>query len=354
MTLSCKRFLFRMFPYFLLDTFSRAVENPTHQVKGILGGSVLFPANISQGITVEKMEWDFYPQSGGLGFWLGEFSHGKLEHPSPTDRFGQRLDMVNETTLKVKDLELDDSGIYNARIWFMKSRFQEQSFSLTVYEPVPTPQMLHQEVSNTLEGCNVTLQCQTPGREEHKVSWERGNPSRALESSLDEFQLSDSGRQLHVFWNTIPFDSTLTCLVSNPVSEKRASFDLSHICSSIGGEHTGTQKILYLISGLSAAFLLGIVIVVAKCQWRKRHQGGRTISINLLPISPGIGAPYQYASTFTVFIMRSRIRSVSWNKYCFSCYIPQKLSVGFQRRGKILLHTRTQKRGSHNFSCSCQ
>ncbi|CAI5798620.1 SLAM family member 8-like isoform X2 [Podarcis lilfordi] len=236
MTLSCKRFLFRMFPYFLLDTFSRAVENPTHQVKGILGGSVLFPANISQGITVEKMEWDFYPQSGGLGFWLGEFSHGKLEHPSPTDRFGQRLDMVNETTLKVKDLELDDSGIYNARIWFMKSRFQEQSFSLTVYEPVPTPQMLHQEVSNTLEGCNVTLQCQTPGREEHKVSWERGNPSRALESSLDEFQLSDSGRQLHVFWNTIPFDSTLTCLVSNPVSEKRASFDLSHICSSIGGK----------------------------------------------------------------------------------------------------------------------
>uniref|UniRef100_A0A670K2P8 Immunoglobulin V-set domain-containing protein n=1 Tax=Podarcis muralis TaxID=64176 RepID=A0A670K2P8_PODMU len=162
MTFACSRFLF-MFLYFL-DTFSRAVENPAYQVKGILGGSVLFPANISQGITVEKMEWDFYPQRGGLGFWLGEFSHGKLEHPSPTDRFGQRLDMVNETTLKVKDLELDDSGIYNARIWFMKSQFQEQSFSLTVYEPVPTPQMLHQEISSNLEGCNVTLQCQTPGR----------------------------------------------------------------------------------------------------------------------------------------------------------------------------------------------
>ncbi|XP_033030189.1 SLAM family member 7-like [Lacerta agilis] len=189
------------------------------------------------------MEWDFYPESGGLGYWLGEFSHGKLEHSSPSDRFGQRLDMVDETTLRIKGLELDDSGIYNARIWFMKSRFQEQSFSLTVYEHVPTPQMLHLAVSSTPEGCNVTLQCQTPGREELKVSWERGDPPRALESSLDEFQLSDSGRQLHVSWQTMPSDSTFTCLVSNPVSEKRASFDLFHICSSTEGEHTGTWKI---------------------------------------------------------------------------------------------------------------
>ncbi|XP_060125673.1 SLAM family member 5 isoform X3 [Zootoca vivipara] len=333
------------------DTFSHAVENPTHQVKGIMGASVLFPANISQGITVEKMEWDFYPKSGGLGFWLGEFSHGKLEHPSPTDRFGQRLDMVNETTLRIKDLELDDGGIYNARIWFMKSRFQEQSFNLTVYEPVPTPQVLHQEVSSTPEECNVTLQCQTPGREELKVFWETGNPPRALESSLDEFQLSDNGRQLHVSWETIPFDSTFTCLVSNPVSEKRASFDLFHICSSIEGERNGTWENLRLILGLSAGFLLGLLaIVVIICQWRKMRQRGRTICINFLPVSPGIEAPYQYASTFVVFIMRSRIRSVPLNKYSFSCYTPQKLSVCFRRGEFFLLHTRTQKRGTHNFS----
>ncbi|XP_053225728.1 CD276 antigen homolog [Podarcis raffonei] len=269
---------FRLLLYASLETSSHAEGNPTHQLKGILGGSVLFPANVSLGITVEKMEWDFLPQRGGLGFWLGEFSHGKLEHPSPTDRFGQRLDMVDETTLRIKDLELDDSGIYNARIWFTKSQFQEQSFSLTVYEL--EPQLLHQVVSSTPEGCYVTLQCQTPGGEELKVSWERGNPPRALESSLDEFQLSDGGRQLHIFWKTNPFDSTFTCLVSNPVIEKRASFDLFHVCPSIEGEHIGTQKILSLISGLSAVFLLGIVILLAVCQWRKMHQGE---SVSRLP-----------------------------------------------------------------------
>ncbi|XP_034958506.2 SLAM family member 8 [Zootoca vivipara] len=170
------------------------------QVKGIQGGSVLFPTNVSQGITVEKMGWDFCPESGALGFWLGEFSHGKLEHPSPTDRFGQRLDMVDETTLRIKDLKLNDSGIYNARIWFTKSQFQEQSFSLMVYEPVPTPQILFQEVSQTLEGCSVTLQCQAPRSEEFSISWKRGNSPRAVGNSLYEYQLSDNGRNLHVFW----------------------------------------------------------------------------------------------------------------------------------------------------------
>ncbi|XP_033030193.1 V-set and immunoglobulin domain-containing protein 10-like [Lacerta agilis] len=203
---------------------------------GILGGSVLFPANVSQGITVEKMEWDFYPQRGGLGLWLGEFSHGKLEHPSPTDRFGQRLDMVDKTTLRIKGLELDDGGIYNTRIWFNKAQFQEQSFSLTVYEPVPTPQIHHQVESKTPGGCNVTLRCHTPGREELSISWETGDPHRALGKSVNQYQVSDNGRELRVFYWSSSFYSKFTCLVSNPVDQKRASFDLLSICQSDEGE----------------------------------------------------------------------------------------------------------------------
>ncbi|XP_033030188.1 SLAM family member 8-like [Lacerta agilis] len=183
------------------------------------------------------MEWDFYPQRGGLGLWLGEFRHGNLEHPSPTDRFGQRLDMVDETTLRIRDLELDDGGTYNARIWFTKAQFQEQSFSLTVYEPVPTPSILFQEVFQTSEGCSVTLQCQAPGREEFSISWKRGNPPRALGNSLyGDFQLSDNGRKLRVFWRKGSSDSAFTCLLSNSVGQKNASFELLKICPSDEGE----------------------------------------------------------------------------------------------------------------------
>uniref|UniRef100_A0A670K829 SLAM family member 8-like n=1 Tax=Podarcis muralis TaxID=64176 RepID=A0A670K829_PODMU len=242
-----------------LETVSHAVGNPTHQVKGILGGSVLFPPNISQGITVQKMEWDFYPQRGGLGFWLGEFSHGKLEHPSPTDRFGQRLDMVDETTLRIKDLELDDSGIYNARIWITKAQFQEQSFSLTVYEPVPTPHIDHQVESKTPGGCNVTLRCHTPGREDLSISWEAGNPHRALGKSVTQYQVSHNGRELRVsFWNS-SFDSNFTCLVSNPIDQNRASFDLHNICQSDEGGQFGPSSWIPL---LITALIVPLVIMV--------------------------------------------------------------------------------------------
>ncbi|XP_033030191.1 SLAM family member 8-like [Lacerta agilis] len=199
---------------------------------GILGGSVLFPANVSQGITVEKIEWDFRPQRRGMGYCLGEFRHGKLQHSGPTDWFEQRLDVVKGTTLRLKDLELDDGGIYNTRIWFTKTQFQEQCFILTVYEPVPTPQIHHQVESKTPGGCNVTLRCHTPGREEISISWETGDPHRALGKSVNHYQVSDNGRELRVFsWNS-SFDSKFTCLVSNPVDQKRASFDLLSICQS--------------------------------------------------------------------------------------------------------------------------
>ncbi|CAI5798622.1 SLAM family member 8-like isoform X1 [Podarcis lilfordi] len=223
---------FRLLLYSSLETLRHVVGNPTHQLKGILGGSVLFPASVSQGITVEKMEWDFYPQSGSLGFWLGEFSHGKLEQQSPSDRFGQRLDMVDETTLRIKDLELDDSGIYNVRIWLTKSQFQEQSFSLTVYEPVPAPQIHFQEVSQTSEGCNVTLQCQAPGKEEFNSS-----------------------------------DSAFTCLLTNSVDQKNASFDLLKICP---GAQVGRQR--HHIIFTAVVMLLIIMVVPVKWMWMRRKR----------------------------------------------------------------------------------
>ncbi|XP_060125665.1 SLAM family member 8-like isoform X2 [Zootoca vivipara] len=267
---------FRLLLCSSLETLSHAVGNPTHQVKGILGGSVLFPANVSLGITVEKTEWDFRPQRHGIDYWLGEFSHGKLEHPSPTDRFGQRLDMVDETTLRIKDLELDDGGIYNTRIWFTKSQYQEQRFSLTVYELVPTPQIHHQVKCKTPRGCNVTLRCHTPGREDLKVSWKTGVPHRALGKSVNHYQVFDNGRELRVFYWNRSFDSKFTCLVSNPVDQKRASFDLLNICQSEeGGQFGALSWGPWLIPALIA--LLAIMVMVMWMCWKirlERHRRG--------------------------------------------------------------------------------
>nr|XP_034958509.1 V-set and immunoglobulin domain-containing protein 10-like isoform X2 [Zootoca vivipara]XP_034958510.1 V-set and immunoglobulin domain-containing protein 10-like isoform X2 [Zootoca vivipara] len=251
-------------------SLSPGMENPIHQVKGILGGSVLFPAKISQGIAVEKMGWDFCPESGALGFWLGEFSHGKLEHPSPTDRFGQRLDMVDETTLRIKDLELDDGGIYNARIWITKSQFQEQSFSLTVYEPVPELQILPRDVSNSSGICNVTLQCQVCGKGEFDISWKRGEPLRDIGDGLDWYQISDNGTNLHLLWWSNAGDSNFTCLVRNPIGQKDVSFSLLSICQTDDeGTLTGSQQRLRWMICLPIGFIATLTCSVMI--WKRKY-----------------------------------------------------------------------------------
>nr|XP_028566338.1 SLAM family member 7-like [Podarcis muralis] len=247
-------------------SLSHGMENPIYQVKGILGESVLFAVNVSSSVTVEKMEWDFYPQSGGLGFWLGEFSHGKLEHPSPTDRFRQRLDMVDEMTLRIKDLELDDGGIYNARIWFTKAQFQEQSFSLMVYEPVPELQILLRDVSNSSGICDVTLQCQVSGKGEFDISWKRGEPLRDLGDGLVGYQISDNGTSLHLLWWPNASDSTFTCLVRNPIGEKDVSFNLLSICQT---DDEGSQQRLWWMICLPISFILTLACSVII--WKRKY-----------------------------------------------------------------------------------
>uniref|UniRef100_A0A670K6A8 T-lymphocyte surface antigen Ly-9-like n=1 Tax=Podarcis muralis TaxID=64176 RepID=A0A670K6A8_PODMU len=258
---------FGLLLYSSLEALRHPVGNPTHQVNGILGGSVSFPANVSQGIIVKKIEWDFRPKTGGLGLWLSEDRHGKLDHPNPTERFGERLDMANQKMLRIKDLELNDSGIYTARVWFTKVQFQVQSFSLTVYEPVPTPQIHFQEVSQTSEGCSVTLQCQAPRKEEFSISWKRGNPPRALGNSLYEYQLSDSGRNLHVFWRKDSSDSAFTCLLTNSVDQKNASFDLLKICPGDDGVQVRRQR--HIIS-TAVVMLLIMMVVAVMWMWMRR------------------------------------------------------------------------------------
>ncbi|XP_033030190.1 V-set and immunoglobulin domain-containing protein 10-like [Lacerta agilis] len=218
--------------------------------------------------------------------------------------------MVNETTIKLRDLELDDGGIYNTRIWFTKTQFQEQHFNLTVYEPVPTPQIHHQVESKTPGGCNVTLRCHTPGREELKVSWDTGGPHRALGKSVNRYQVSDNGQDLRVFsWNS-SFYSKFTCLVSNPVDQKRASFDLLSICESDEGGQFGPLS--WSPRVISSLIFLLVIIVVVMVNWMcwkirlERNRRGRTISIDLLPTSPEMGASCQVYLFLFLLIPRGR------------------------------------------------
>ncbi|XP_028566483.2 V-set and immunoglobulin domain-containing protein 10-like isoform X1 [Podarcis muralis] len=189
----------------------------------------------------------------GLELWFAESRGRKLERPHPRDRFGQRLEMVNETTLRIKDLQVEDSGAYRARVSFATQHFQDQTFLLTVYEPVPELKILPRNVSNTPYGCNVTLQCQVSGTGEFNISWRRGNPLSDIEVGSDWYQLSNNGKDLHLSWWLNSSEPNFTCLVTSPDDQKNISFSVLNICQT-RGENTPmawvSLRVIFILLGL--------------------------------------------------------------------------------------------------------
>ncbi|KAI4590446.1 hypothetical protein MJG53_001495 [Ovis ammon polii x Ovis aries] len=199
-------------------------------LQGIRGGSVLFHVTKKQEAEPEKVSWAFGPQSNYSV--LLRVHHGA---DTPTwvrlqDKYQQRVHVPNILSLKIENLTCEDSGQYQARVSFHGGFELNQVFLLTVYEPVPSPQILMGPTSITPDWCNVTLECRASGaRGDLKVTWEnKGLPKeweqrRTLEPACNSCILAVSlpRRQPH---------ASLVCVVSNPVESKTASFDLGGVC----------------------------------------------------------------------------------------------------------------------------
>ncbi|XP_034954440.1 uncharacterized protein LOC118076043 [Zootoca vivipara] len=98
------------------------------------GSSVLLPIDIPPGKTVDKIKWDFYSQTGNnTGYQIAEISNGILKCIKACGQFEQRIEMVNETTLRINDLKMEDSGLYNAHVRFIGDVYPTYSFNLTVH-----------------------------------------------------------------------------------------------------------------------------------------------------------------------------------------------------------------------------
>nr|XP_020653956.1 uncharacterized protein LOC110081537 [Pogona vitticeps] len=185
-----------------------AAQTSIHVVNGVLGKPVNFVTNASLEGIVEAIDWDFQAETGPL-LVLAELKNGEIKRANPEDRFRQRLEIINKTMLRIKDLEVEDGGEYTFRVKFPLGKLYIQKFQLNIFvfhtfltDPVPQPQIHPEQVSQTLHACNVTLKCLASGKGRFSISWEAGNPLKGLEEGLDWYQLSSNGsdRKLR-FWD---------------------------------------------------------------------------------------------------------------------------------------------------------
>ncbi|XP_043859149.1 SLAM family member 5-like [Dromiciops gliroides] len=210
-------------------TQKKEAGNSYRTVDGIVGRDVLFPLNVSLGEEIQEIEWRFTSEKLQL-LSLGPGNQSFLWY-SPLDRYKKRLDALEYASLIIRNLTLKDSGLYQARIIFTSGNFNVHSFALSVYEPIPVPQIHIQSQCLTPLWCNITLECQVSGPGKAvTVTWRMWNRLSWLKQS-EMSEVSPNSRTLSLSLPVGPSNSSLTCLASNPVDQRNITIDMKDICS---------------------------------------------------------------------------------------------------------------------------
>ena len=111
------------------------VQDPAARVprQGIRGGSVLFHVIKKQEAEPEEVSWAFGPDSN---YSVLLRVHRGADTPTWVDlqdKYQQRVQVPNVTSLKIENLTPEDSGQYRARASFTGGMELNQVFLLTVY-----------------------------------------------------------------------------------------------------------------------------------------------------------------------------------------------------------------------------
>ncbi|XP_036611473.1 V-set and immunoglobulin domain-containing protein 10-like [Trichosurus vulpecula] len=211
------------------STQEKGARTSCHRVDVIVGGDILLPLNVSLGAEIQEIEWRFNSENLQL-LSFGPGSHSFLWH-SPLDRYKKRLGALHDASLIIRNVTLKDSGLYEARVIFISGMFMVHSFALSVYEPIPFPQIHIQSQCLTPLWCNITLDCQVSGPGKAiTVIWRSWN----LLSGLKQSEMSEESPNSRTLSLSLPMglsNSSLTCLASNPVDQRNITIDLKDICA---------------------------------------------------------------------------------------------------------------------------
>ncbi|XP_077607739.1 CD48 antigen-like [Crocuta crocuta] len=247
-------------------------------LKGTQGGSVVFHVTrrpeVPPEAKLEKISWAVKNESNYILLLHVSPGVDVPEWVNPQDKFKERLHVPNTTTLRIDKLTLKDSGWYRARCSFSTGIENAQYFHLSVYEPVPRPQVLEDTLSLTRDWCNVTLECNATGTTGAvNVSWE----SKGLPRELEQREAPGPAPNPWTLALNLPLNQpspSITCVVSNPVDQKTATRDLGEVCvheretrphGQAGAAHLGA-----ILGALAVALLVLGAGLYLRCSHGKR------------------------------------------------------------------------------------
>ncbi|TKC33917.1 hypothetical protein EI555_019255, partial [Monodon monoceros] len=180
-------------------------------LKRILEGTVQLRLSSSLGPNIQEIEWNWDSGDDEKPQLLVSW---RPNTPNPDwydleEKQKHRFNVTEMAFLSIRNLTLEMSGLYTAKIKFHSGKSQEEVFRLCLYERIPHPRIQIHSSSNTSGCCNVSL--------------EELERSRTLGPA-------PSSRKLSLSLPLGYFNSRLTCVVSSPADEKKAALHLEDIC----------------------------------------------------------------------------------------------------------------------------
>ncbi|XP_041429465.1 T-lymphocyte surface antigen Ly-9 isoform X2 [Xenopus laevis] len=230
---------------------------------GHVQGSVELLYNIP--VPVDLAIWDF--SCSGKKGKVAEFIQQKFS--ITREEFRSRLECSNNgTTLIIRNLTKEDSGIYTVQIYDTEHDKYEMSYNLSVFELVPKPQIKEEEKRNETGQCNYTLHCSVPSDSSAlSYSW-------MYRYNNSEYHHYANGSTIHISSHNKPLECI--CLVRNPAHKNNDTFVLP-ACSEILMEEKKRRRDSLIIMICVCGPFAGLAVAQVFLFVRKRRQRKKTV-----------------------------------------------------------------------------
>ncbi|KAI4548839.1 hypothetical protein MG293_001169 [Ovis ammon polii] len=265
---------------------SQAVKYPSSSctLKRTVGTSVQLTLTSPLDPNIREIEWNWQPEGDEKTQLLVSW---KPQIPNPDwydleEIYKHRLNLTEMAFLSIRNLTMEMSGLYTAKIKFNSGKSNEEAFRLCLYDPIPHPQIQIRSSSNTSVWCNISLECEIPGNTGNlTVTW----LSQGLSRHLEQRGIPPNSRNLSLSLPISHVNSHLTCVVNNPAEEKNATLHLEDICPWRGLTE----------ADLTPAFDSRFSSEQMALAWHPSH--GSDGESTLLPEAPGVKATPQALPT---------------------------------------------------------